>query len=75
MSKCELVAYTGDRLGHFAHDGDMPSVDFRLAHLLGISVEPKIVRTVASQVVLVTTQVQIPHLIYYYFLLVYNYNY
>ena len=56
-----LLAYTGDRLGHFAHDGDVPSVDFGLAHFLGVGVEPEVVRAVAPQVVLVTTQVQVPH--------------
>ena len=36
-------AYTGDRFGHFAHDSDVPGVDFGLTHFLGVHVEPEVV--------------------------------
>ena len=54
-------AYTGGRFGHFAHDSDVPGVDFGLAHFLGVHVEPEVVGAVAPEVVLVATQVQVPH--------------
>lgn len=43
----------------------MQGVDFRLSHLLVVAVEPQVVRTVAPEVLLVTTKVQVPHLCFF----------
>ena len=43
----------------------MQGVDFRLTHLLVVAVEPQVVRTVAPEVLLVATKVQVPHLCFY----------
>ena len=43
----------------------MKGVDFRLAHLLVVTVEPQVVRTVAPEVLLVATKVQVPHLCFF----------
>ena len=56
-----LMTYTGDGLGHATEEGNVDDVDLWLTHLLGVGVEPQVVGAVASQIVLVTTQVQVPH--------------
>ena len=56
-----MIAYTGDGLGHAAHEGNVECVDLRLSHLLVVGVEPQVVRAVASQVVLIASEVNVPH--------------
>ena len=57
----DFGSYTGGRLGHATHDGDVPGIDLGLTHLLGVGVEPQVVGTVGSQIVLISSQVQVPH--------------
>ena len=61
LSDLKNGAYTGGRLGHAAHDGDVPHIDLGCTHLFGVGVEPQVVGTVGSEIVLITAQVQVPH--------------
>jgi len=71
----KLWAYTGGRFAHAAHDSDVPGVDLGLTHLLGVGVEPQVVGSVGSQIVLITAQVQVPHPFLLNFLYKTNYYY
>ena len=61
-----IVTYAGDRLGHALEDGNVPRVDLGCSHLLVVGVEPQVVGTIASKVVLVTSQIQVPHVVFLY---------
>ena len=71
--ECLLLSYPGNGFGHFAEDSHVPGLNFGLTHLLMVGVEPQIVRAVAPHVVLISTQVQVPHTFSTY--KQYNYNY
>ena len=55
------MTYTRDVFGHLLEDGNVPGVNFGLTHLQVVGVEPQVVGTVTPEILLVATQVQVPH--------------
>ena len=55
------VTYARDGLGHTAEDRNVPRVDFRSSHLLVVGIEPQVMGSVGSEILLISAQVQVPH--------------
>ena len=60
-----MDTYAWERLRHASDDSDVPRVDLRSSHLLVVDIEPQVVGAIGSQVMLVTAEVNVPHVVFF----------
>ena len=61
LKNTAAFTYARDGLGHAAHEGDVEHLDLGGTKLLVVLVEPEVVSAIAAEILLIATQVQVPH--------------